>query len=222
MPYQLDHDLIFPHPRLADPDGLLAIGGDLSVGRLLLAYQHGIFPWYSDETPILWYAPPQRFVLLPSELKTSKSMRQFMRNTSLTTAYDRQFENVIESCSTMPRDGQDGTWITDEMKTAYIELHRLGYAHSVETYDSDGNLVGGLYGVQVGKVFCGESMFSKVSNASKIAFIFLCENFGFNMIDCQVHTPHLASLGAKFIPGDTYYQLLQTQNLQPHAFQPSF
>lgn len=149
-------------------------------------------------------------------------MRQFMRNTSLTTAYDRQFENVIESCSTMPRDGQDGTWITDEMKTAYIELHRLGYAHSVETYDSDGNLVGGLYGVQVGKVFCGESMFSKVSNASKIAFIFLCENFGFNMIDCQVHTPHLASLGAKFIPGDTYYQLLQTQNLQPHAFQPSF
>ncbi|TYP91562.1 leucyl/phenylalanyl-tRNA--protein transferase [Sphingobacterium allocomposti] len=222
MPYQLDHDLIFPHPRLADPDGLLAIGGDLSVDRLLLAYQHGIFPWYSDETPILWYAPPQRFVLLPSELKTSKSMRQFMRNTSLTTAYDRQFENVIESCSTMPRDGQDGTWITDEMKTAYIELHRLGYAHSVETYDSDGNLVGGLYGVQVGKVFCGESMFSKVSNASKIAFIFLCENFGFNMIDCQVHTPHLASLGAKFIPGDTYYQLLQTQNLQPHAFQPSF
>lgn len=222
MPYQLDHDLIFPHPRLADPDGLLAIGGDLSVGRLLLAYQHGIFPWYSDETPILWYAPPQRFVLLPSELKTSKSMRQFMRNTSLTTGYDRQFENVIESCSTMPRDGQDGTWITDEMKTAYIELHRLGYAHSVETYDSDGNLVGGLYGVQVGKVFCGESMFSKVSNASKIAFIFLCENFGFNMIDCQVHTPHLASLGAKFIPGDTYYQLLQTQNLQPHAFQPSF
>src|SRR5690606_7264372 len=222
MPYQLDHALIFPHPRLAVPDGLLAIGGDLSVGRLLLAYQHGIFPWYSDETPILWYAPPQRFVLLPSELKTSKSMRQFMRNTSLTTAYDRQFENVIESCSTMPRDGQDGTWITDEMKTAYIELHRLGYAHSVETYDSDGNLVGGLYGVQVGKVFCGESMFSKVSNASKIAFIFLCENFGFNMIDCQVHTPHLASLGAKFIPGDTYYQLLQTQNLQPHAFQPSF
>lgn len=218
MPYRLDERLTFPHPSLADEDGLLAVGGDLSSERLLLAYEHGIFPWYSDETPILWYAPAERFVLYPDEIKISKSMRQFMRHSRLTVQVDQCFHEVIAACANKARVGQDGTWITEDMQNAYIKLHELGFAHSVETYDENGNLVGGLYGIQVGGVFCGESMFSHVANASKLAFIHLCQHAGLQLIDCQVYTDHLASLGAKMIPGDVYYDLLQQQNLNPHAF----
>ncbi|WP_437920798.1 leucyl/phenylalanyl-tRNA--protein transferase [Sphingobacterium sp. LRF_L2] len=217
MPYLLDSQLVFPHPSLADEDGLLAIGGDLSTERLLLAYENGIFPWYSEDDPILWFAPKMRFVLQPEELLLRKSMRQFMRNTKLTIKHDTAFAEVIKQCALTPRAGQDGTWITADMEQAYIRLFELGYAHSIETYDETGQLVGGLYGIQVGRVFCGESMFSKVSNASKLAFVHLCLSFDFSLIDCQIHTTHLASLGAKFIPGSTYYEILQQQNITPHA-----
>lgn len=218
MAYQLDSRLAFPHPSLADEDGLLAFGGDLSTDRLLLAYEHGIFPWFSEDSPILWHAPKERFVLAPAELRISKSMRQFMRNSKLTNGHNRAFKEVIEKCASTARAGQDGTWITPEMKAAYLELHALGYAHSIETYNEHGQLVGGLYGVQVGRVFCGESMFAHVSNASKMAFVYLCTHFDFDWIDCQVHTDHLESLGAKFIDGREYYDILQKQELIPHAF----
>ncbi len=218
MPYRLDERLTFPHPSLADDDGLLAVGGDLSPERLLLAYEHGIFPWYSDNSPILWYAPHERFVLYPDEINISKSMRQFMRNSKLTVQVDQCFAQVIAMCAAKDRVGQDGTWITEEMQDAYVRLHDLGFAHSVETYDEHGNLVGGLYGIQVGNVFCGESMFSHVANASKLAFIHLCQHVGLQLVDCQVYTDHLSSLGARMISGDAYYNLLQQQNLNPHAF----
>lgn len=213
MPYSLDERLLFPHPSLADDDGLLAIGGDLTPERLLLAYQHGIFPWYSDDTPILWYAPHERFVLVPEEIRLTKSMRQFMRHTKFHIRHNTAFAEVIANCASSKRKDQDGTWITAEMQAAYIHLHQLGYAHSVETYNEQGVLVGGLYGVQVDKVFCGESMFSKASNASKLALIYLCQHVDLELIDCQIHSEHLASLGAKFISGDTYYKLLQKQKL---------
>lgn len=217
MPYSLDDRLMFPHPSLADDDGLLAIGGDLSVGRLLLAYQHGIFPWFSDETPVLWYAPHERFVLDPEELKITKSMRQFIRNTAFHTTHDTAFAEVIDQCATTKRTGQQGTWITADMQEAYIRLHELGYAHSVETYNENGMLVGGLYGIQMGSIFCGESMFSHASNASKLALIYLCQAFNFELIDCQIYSEHLASLGAKFISGSAYYELLQKQKAEPFA-----
>ncbi|UEG53015.1 leucyl/phenylalanyl-tRNA--protein transferase [Mucilaginibacter daejeonensis] len=208
MIFRLDDRLLFPDPALAEPDGLLAVGGDLSVERLLLAYRQGIFPWYSDDTPILWYSPHERFVLYPSQLKVSKSMRQVLRSGRFKVTVDEAFPQVIEACSAMPREGQDGTWITDDMKEAYIELNRNGHAHSYEVWQDD-ELVGGLYGVDTGRVFCGESMFSKVSNASKTALIHLCLNGGFELIDCQVHTEHLESMGAIFISRDEYLHILQ-------------
>lgn len=212
MAYSIDEQLVFPHPSLADDDGLLAIGGDLSTERLLLAYQHGIFPWFSEDTPILWYAPHQRFVLDPKNVKISKSMRQFMRNSNFTVRENQNFEQVIASCAESLRKDQDGTWITNDMQKAYNKLHKLGIAHSIETYDAQGELVGGLYGVKIGNVFCGESMFAKKSNASKLAFIHLCQKESIQLIDCQVHTEHLASLGADFMDGADYYQILQQQN----------
>ncbi|MDB4900790.1 MAG: Leucyl/phenylalanyl-tRNA--protein transferase [Mucilaginibacter sp.] len=208
MIFRLDERLLFPDPILAEPDGLLAVGGDLSTERLLLAYQNGIFPWYSNDTPILWYSPPERFVLYPGELKISKSMKQVLRSGRLTVTVDQCFEKVIESCSLVPREGQDGTWITAEMKEAYIQLHQKGYAHSVEVWQQN-NLVGGLYGVPVGKVFCGESMFSKVSNASKTALIHLCNSGLYKLIDCQLHTNHLESMGARLISREEYLAALQ-------------
>lgn len=215
MPYPLDDRLIFPHPSLADEDGLLAVGGDLRADRLLLAYQHGIFPWFSEETPILWYAPHTRFVLIPQELRIQKSMRQFTRNSSLKTTHDNAFTEVISRCAVIDRKDQHGTWITAGMQEAYVRLHELGYAHSVETYNAEGMLVGGLYGIQIGSVFCGESMFSEVANASKLALIHLCQHFDFELIDCQIYSEHLASLGAKFISGTAYYEVLQKQNVKP-------
>lgn len=208
MIFRLDKRILFPNPSLADEDGLLAVGGDLSSHRLLLAYQNGIFPWYNDDTPILWYSPHERFVLFPDELKVAKSMQQVVRSGRFKVTYDRNFVEVIDACSTVGRKGQDGTWITADMKNAYIRLHKEGQAHSVEVWE-DEKLAGGLYGVRIGEVFCGESMFSKVSNASKAALISLCNTGEYKLIDCQVYTEHLESLGARMIAREEYLRILQ-------------
>ena len=207
MVFQLDESLIFPNPELAEPDGLLAVGGDLSIERLQLAYRSGIFPWYSDETPILWYAPHERFVLYPDELIISSSMKRFLRKGLFKVTMDTCFAEVIDACSTVEREGQDGTWITEDMKDAYIKLHREGYARSVEVWQQN-ELVGGMYGVPIGNIFCGESMFSKVSNASKVALITLCPSEKYNLIDCQVYTEHLESMGARMISREEYIGML--------------
>ncbi|MCJ8210876.1 leucyl/phenylalanyl-tRNA--protein transferase [Mucilaginibacter sp. RS28] len=209
MIFRLDKRLLFPDPSLAEEDGLLAVGGDLSVERLLLAYQQGIFPWYGEETPILWYSPHERFVLFPDELKVSKSMRQVLNSGKFGVTTNQCFGDVLSTCAAVPREGQDGTWITEDMRRAYLKLHQEGYAHSYEVWQ-DGQLVGGLYGVAVGQVFCGESMFSKVSNASKTALITLCQSGLYRLIDCQVHTAHLESMGARFISRDEYMGILKS------------
>jgi leucyl/phenylalanyl-tRNA--protein transferase len=207
MIFRLDDRLLFPDPELAEEDGLLAVGGDLSVERLLLAYQNGIFPWYSEDEPILWFSPHERFVLYPAELQVSKSMKKVLRSGLFTVTQNQCFNDVVLACSSVPREGQDGTWITGDMKAAYARLHQLGYAHSVEIWQ-DNNLVGGLYGVHSGDVFCGESMFSKVSNASKTALVWLCQTGLYKLIDCQVHTDHLASMGARMISRKDYIAIL--------------
>jgi len=207
MIFRLDERLLFPDPALAEPDGLLAVGGDLQTDRLLLAYQNGIFPWYSDDDPILWYSPHERFVLYPDELKVAKSMRQVLRSGKFRITNNQCFNEVIEACSAAERKGQDGTWITADMKAAYNQLHAEGHAHSVEVWEQD-ELVGGFYGVQVNSVFCGESMFSSVSNASKTALIWLCNSGVYKLIDCQVHTEHLESMGARMIGREEYMTML--------------
>ncbi|WP_184550185.1 leucyl/phenylalanyl-tRNA--protein transferase [Mucilaginibacter sp. FT3.2] len=212
MIFRLDERILFPEPDLAEPDGLLAVGGDLSTQRLLLAYQNGIFPWYSDDSPILWYAPHERFVLYPQELKISKSMKQVLRSDKFKITTNTCFADVIRACSAAPREGQDGTWITDDMQEAYIKLHNEGHAHSVEVWEA-GELAGGLYGIWVGAVFCGESMFSRVSNASKAALIYLCQTNRFQLIDCQVHTDHLQSMGARMISREQYIAVLHNSLL---------
>src|SRR5690606_17093617 len=209
MIFQLSpENIVFPDPALAEPDGLLAVGGDLRTERLLAAYRQGIFPWFSDDTPILWYAPHERFVLFPEELKISKSMRKVCRSGMFEVTHNQAFGSVIAHCANHTRPGQDGTWITREMQEAYITLHQLGRAHSVEVWYAD-QLAGGLYGVAVGQVFCGESMFSLRANASKTALIALCETARYRLIDCQVYTDHLASLGARMIARETYLHFLQ-------------
>ena len=208
MIFRLDESLLFPDPALAEEDGLLAIGGDLSVERLLLAYRNGIFPWYNEETPILWYSPHERFVLFPGELKISKSMKQVLRSDKFRVTYDTCFKDVIEACSAAERKGQEGTWIIEEMQEAYMRLHKEGYAHSVEVWEGY-LLAGGLYGVEVGNIFCGESMFSRVSNASKTALINLCQSEKYELIDCQVYTEHLESMGARMINRQEYMNILQ-------------
>ena len=207
MIFRLDERLLFPAPELAEEDGLLAIGGDLSTDRLLLAYQNGIFPWYSDDEPILWYSPHERFVLYPQELKVSKSMKRVLRSEPFRVTTDTCFNEVVAACSSIQREGQDGTWITDDMKAAYAKLHAEGHAHSVEVWQDD-KLVGGLYGVHAGDVFCGESMFSKVSNASKTALIWLCNTRRYKLIDCQVYTEYLESMGARMISREEYIGVL--------------
>lgn len=209
MIFRLDERLLFPDPQLADEDGLLAVGGDLSVERLMLAYQNCIFPWYNNETPILWYSPHERFVLFPAELKVSRSLKQVLASGRFELTVNRCFSGVIDACSTIERPGQEGTWITDEMKAAYIALHQKGFAHSIEVWKNE-NLAGGLYGVRVGKVFCGESMFSRQSNASKLALVHLC-GMGYDLIDCQVHTPHLESMGARMISREEYTEFLRAE-----------
>ena len=203
--------LEFPHPCYANEDGILGVGGDLSIDRLLLAYSNGIFPWFNEEDPIIWWSPDPRMVLFPDNLKISKSMRQVIKKNTFEIRYDTAFEKVMRACSTVPREGQDGTWITDDILQAYIALHKAGFAHSVEAWQ-DGELVGGLYGVSLGNCFFGESMFAKRSNASKAAFIDLVQNLkvrGFNLIDCQVYTPHLESLGASEIPRENFLEILE-------------
>jgi leucyl/phenylalanyl-tRNA--protein transferase len=198
--FRLGQEHVFPPVELAEPDGLLAVGGDLSAGRLLEAYANGIFPWFSSRGPIMWWSPDPRFVMLPGGLKVSRSMRQVLRRKIFDITIDRSFREVITSCSRASRKN-DGTWITKEMIEAYVKLHENGYAHSVEAWDN-GKLAGGLYGISLGRTFFGESMFSDVSNSSKAAFIVLAEKLfaaGFSLIDCQVHTDHLESLGAVFI-----------------------
>ncbi len=209
MIIQLQEDKIwFPAPELADEDGLLAVGGDLSPERLLLAYRNGIFPWFSEGDPILWYSPHERFVLFPEKLKVSSSMLKILRSGRFKITYDQAFSEVINACSNISRNGQKGTWITDKMMSAYIHLFDLGYAHSVEVWEKD-VLVGGLYGIHINHVFCGESMFASVSNASKVALIYLCQNYNFKLIDCQVYTSHLDSMGADFISFEEYLTFLK-------------
>ena len=205
----------FPDVELAlrDPDGLLAVGGDLRVERLLAAYAQGIFPWYSEGQPILWWSPDPRMVLYPEQLKVSRSLRKILRKNLFEITLDTAFENVIRHCAKQPRPGQNGTWIMQEMIEAYLRLHKAGYAHSVEVWH-DNQLVGGLYGVSLGKLFFGESMFSLRTDASKVAMFYLCEllkSWQFKLIDCQVYTAHLASLGAKLIPRKQFTQQLSDQ-----------
>jgi leucyl/phenylalanyl-tRNA--protein transferase len=208
MIIQLSEEKIwFPAPELANEDGLLAIGGDLSVQRLLLAYRSGIFPWFSEGDPILWYSPHDRFILFPEKLKISSSMLKVLGSGNFKITCNEAFSEVINACANSIRKDQEGTWITDTMKSAYIQLYHLGYAHSVEVWEND-LLVGGLYGVQVNHVFCGESMFARVSNASKVALIYLCQHYNFKVIDCQVYTSHLESMGAGFISLEEYLALL--------------
>lgn len=215
--YQLPPTLIFPSPEQADPSGLLAVGGDLSAERLLLAYENGIFPWFNDDQPILWWSPENRMVLYPNEFKLSKSLKQSIRNKRFEIRIDTAFEQVIEQCANVPRADQDGTWITDEIRSAYANLHQMGFAHSFEIWQNT-NLVGGLYGVSLGRAFFGESMFSLVSDASKAAFYFLSEfakKQDFHFVDCQLHTDHLASLGAKEIPRNQFLSELKTALAYP-------
>ncbi len=200
--YRLTRKLIFPPPELAEEDGLLAVGGDLSVDRLVLAYSMGIFPWYSDGYPILWWSPDPRLVLVPAELKVSKTLKQTIRQGRFRVSTNEAFEEVIRGCASVKRKGEQGTWITEDMIEAYIRLHRAGWAHSVESWDDEG-LAGGLYGVMMGRAFFGESMFAKKTDASKVAFaVFTAElaQKGFELIDCQVTTEHLKRFGAKEIP----------------------
>ncbi len=195
----LTQKIEFPNVSEASVDGLLAVGGDLSPERLLYAYQNGVFPWFEDTEPILWWSPDPRFVLFPKDLKVSKSMKQLLKTNLFEVTENKAFKKVIENCAKAKREGQLGTWITDEMIEAYIKLHKLGYAKSVEVWEND-ELVGGLYGITIeNKIFCGESMFAKVSNASKVGFITFIQNSNYKLIDCQLHTKHLESLGAKHI-----------------------
>jgi len=209
--YALNNRLWFPPQEEALDDGLLAIGGDLSIRRLLLAYENGIFPWYDGDIP-MWWCPDPRFVLFPAELKVSKSMKQLFKRNAFEFTINKSFFAVINHCKKVKRSGQDGTWITDEVELAYRKMHEFGYAHSAEAW-LNGELVGGLYGIRLGKVFFGESMFSHVSNASKYAFISYAMQLkkeNVKLIDCQVYTEHLESLGARMIPRTDFIALLQT------------
>lgn len=205
--YELTEELTFPHPNLADESGILAWGGDLSVERLKLAYSYGIFPWYNEDEPIIWWSPKRRFVLFPSELKISKSMKKVLRDNTFDITMNRDFETVLKYCKNIPRFGQDGTWITDEMEQAYLKLHKEGIAQSIEVW-SGKKLVGGLYGLSIGNVFCGESMFTLVSNASKAGFITFVQYTDYEIIDCQIHTTHLESLGARYITRSKFLEYL--------------
>jgi leucyl/phenylalanyl-tRNA---protein transferase len=213
-PYWIDSndpEIAFPDVELAlrDPDGLLALGGDLSIPRLLHAYRLGIFPWFGPRQPILWWSPDPRLVLYPRDLHISRSLAKTLRRGRFHVTLDRDFKAVIEQCGA-PRQGQTGTWITPEMQAAYIDLHTAGYAHSVECW-LGGELAGGLYGVAIGRIFFGESMFARVTDASKVAFVRLVRQLQrqeFRLIDCQVHTPHLASLGAISIPRREFVRIL--------------
>ena len=209
--YKLIDELIFPPVSEAE-DGIVAIGGDLSPERLMLAYQSGIFPWYSEGDPIVWWSPDPRCVLLPEKLHISRSMQRVLSKKLFEITFNQDFHGVIENCKRIFRKGQEGTWITEEMKEAYIRLHELGHAHSIEVW-KDKELVGGMYGIDLGTVFCGESMFSRESNASKVALISFMQRFqerGGRLLDCQVHNNHLESLGAEEISREEFMLFIET------------
>ena len=226
---ELNHDLsYFPavNTALAEPDGLLAMGGDLNPERLVHAYRQGIFPWFEDDQPILWWSPSQRMVLAPGKMHISRSLRKSMRRQNFTFSINNAFAEVIESCAE-PRGYSSDTWITDTMQDAYLQLHEMGFAHSIEVWQ-EGQLVGGLYGLYIGDIFCGESMFHTVTDASKIAFIALQQHLlsiGCKLIDCQLHNEHLASLGAIEISRETFINQLSNNNnnnttVQQQRWQP--
>jgi len=209
--FRLDARLIFPSPELAEPSGLLAVGGDLRPKRLLLAYASGIFPWYHEGLPILWHSPDPRMLLRPEELHVGRSLAKEIRRGTYEIRLDTAFRRVIEACAATPRPEQAGTWITMEMIEAYVELHRLGFAHSAEAW-KDGELLGGLYGVSLGAAFFGESMFARAPDASKVAFVTLVrqmERWGIDLIDCQVKTSHLTRFGADEVPRERFLSALR-------------
>lgn len=210
--YWLGQDLVFPDYSEVTDEGIIAIGGDLQPERILLAYQKGIFPWFNEDDPILWWFPQDRFVLFPENLYVSKSMKKVFRTQQFTFTENKAFREVIINCSQSPRKDQDGTWITDDMIEAYCKLHEKGIAKSIEVWEND-ELVGGFYGIDLGHVFCGESMFAKVSNASKAGFIQFVAKYHkkYELIDCQVYSEHLASLGAIEIPSDIFLNYLENK-----------
>ncbi len=214
MIYRLTKRLAFPDPREGEPDGLFAVGGDLSVDRLLLAYSNGIFPWYSfRDSDILWFCPMRRFVIFPDEIHVSHSMRTLMNKGLYRVSINRDFPSVIRNCGDLRKE-QEGAWLGDDMTKAYTALHEQGFAASVEVWDQDDKLVGGLYGVTLGRCFFGESMFSLVPSASKMALIFLADTMAENggvMIDCQLETPHLKSMGGRYISYDEYMELVRME-----------
>ncbi len=197
-----DHNFAFPDPRHADPSGVVAVGGDFHPDRLIAAYSQGIFPWPCEGYPLLWHSPPQRFVLRPADVRINRSLAKAMRKRPYEIRLDTAFSQVIQRCQQTPRPGQDGTWLTDDLRASFTELHRRGWAHCAEAWQ-DGKLVGGLYGMAIGGLFCGESMFARAENASKIALVTLCHQLArwqFRLLDAQVETPHLAALGARMMP----------------------
>lgn len=209
--YFLIKELYFPPVEETSPEGILAVGGDLSPERLMLAYRNGIFPWFEEDEPILWWSPEERMVLFFDDLKISKSMQNVLKKGEFRVTFNKDFKAVITNCQNIKRVGQNGTWITDDMINAYCKLHELGFAKSVEVW-KDNELIGGLYGIDLGDVFCGESMFSKVSNASKVAFITLAqklEKADYKLIDCQVHNNHLESLGCVEIDREEFMAILK-------------
>jgi leucyl/phenylalanyl-tRNA---protein transferase len=215
--FRLTDEPVFPSPRLADGDGLLAVGGDLSEERLLRAYSMGIFPWYTDDYPILWWSPDPRLILVPEELRISRSLRKTIRQGIFDVSCDTAFDEVIRNCSVVHRNTEGSTWITEEMRRAYLRLHLSGFAHSVEVR-YQGELAGGLYGVALGGAFFGESMFHLKSNASKIALVTLLgrlASWNFSLIDCQVNTRHLMSLGAREVPRSEFMAMLNTALQSP-------
>ena len=214
--YFLTKKLYFPPVEEASYEGILAVGGDLSIERLLLAYKSGIFPWYEPHEPILWWSPSERMVVYPATFKVSKSMRNILNRGIFTITFNQNFKEVISNCMQITRRGQVGTWISDDIIESYVKLHQLGIAKSIEVWQ-DGILVGGLYGIDLGHVFCGESMFSKVSNASKVAFITLVNHLKENkytLLDCQVHNEHLESLGAFEISRESFIKILTAEEIQ--------
>jgi leucyl/phenylalanyl-tRNA--protein transferase len=220
--FRLDHRVVFPPADLADESGLLAVGGDLSAERLILAYSMGIFPWFDEDLPIMWHSPDPRMVLTPEELRINRSLRKAIKRAPYRITLDTAFHDVISACADIYRPDQGGTWITEGMIEAYDELHRQGYAHSVEAWHGD-ELVGGLYGVSLGSAFFGESMYAKAPDASKIAFATLVTQlqvWGVDMVDCQVHTEHLEHFGALEIPRRDFLERLQTSLKAPTRLGP--
>lgn len=205
--FLLSDELKFPHPAKTGPEGLLAIGGDLSSERLVLAYRSGIFPWFIDDGVIYWFSPPQRFVLFCAEIKISRTMKRVLKSNKFSVTQDKAFGAVIRSCAEVHKATKGNTWIDDHFISAYIKMHESGHAHSIEVWDGE-KLAGGMYGITVGKIFCGESMFSMESNASKIALIHLCNTRKYDVIDCQVYTSHLETMGARLIPRDEFLELV--------------